>query len=187
MYKLLSYKKILLSISIFSCVPSFGFSNQHIDPLFVKKNFFQKIALLPQKLRKKRIRLQDKFNLALELRSLIQNFSQKRKPEYAFVQSTNPILPMEFSYNTEDHSPYSSPLYQIKKWVFTLIGDIAIMGVSIVYKPRAPLFRGYEYYKCLKIIQEQQILEGDILLRRFDYYLDQRFIPGDLNHGGIYV
>lgn len=81
--------------------------------------------------------------------------------------------------------------YKFKKWLFTLVGDIAVLGwkspLWLIYKPSAYKFRGDEYYHCICLITQGRIQKGDILLRRYDHFLDRRFIPGDLNHGGIYV
>ncbi|MCJ8345519.1 hypothetical protein MJH12_08260, partial [bacterium] len=81
--------------------------------------------------------------------------------------------------------------YRFKRWLFTLVGDIAIMGwnspVWVVYKPPAYKFKGDEYYQCVCMITQGKLQKGDILLRRYDHFLDRQFIPGDLNHGGVYV
>lgn len=79
------------------------------------------------------------------------------------------------------------------KRVFTLIGDIAITGSDhpmwVIYSPKPHKFKGQEYYNFIKksLADPEFLQPGDILLRCYDQYLDSYLIPGDLNHGGIYI
>lgn len=66
----------------------------------------------------------------------------------------------------------------------TMVGDIKVFKFPfwIVYDPGAYRVRGPE---CRKI---SDLLEpGDILLRRYDGYLDSHFIPGIFSHAAIYL
>lgn len=79
----------------------------------------------------------------------------------------------------------------LQKKLFTFIGDICLMGwkhpMWIVVKPRQHQFKSDEYQEMVRLVQKRVIKQGDILLRKFDGYLDTYIIPGDMNHGGIYV
>ncbi len=76
--------------------------------------------------------------------------------------------------------------YKIQKWIFTFIGNIRWSGFlhPFWFTLNSVSFRlkGQHYRKI-----ESLIRPGDILLRRFEGYLDKFLIPGFLNHGGIYV
>jgi len=52
----------------------------------------------------------------------------------------------------------------------------------MVYDPKSYRFKGRQYNEVLKVIRE-----GDVLLRRFDGYLNTIFIPGYWNHAGVYM
>lgn len=77
------------------------------------------------------------------------------------------------------------------KWLFTIIGDIAISRKPfwVSYAPEQHKFKGAEYSAFVtEIISNPKFLkDGDILLRCYDQYLDSYLIPGELNHAGIYV
>lgn len=76
-------------------------------------------------------------------------------------------------------------LYKVQKTVFRFIGDIKWSGWkrpfwftinAIGYK-----LRGEHYRKIIKKLQP-----GDVLLRRFEGYIDKWFLPGFWNHAGIF-
>lgn len=77
-------------------------------------------------------------------------------------------------------------LYNIKKWVFTFIGDIKWSGIThpfwFTINACGYGLRGDHYREVRPMLQP-----GDILLRRFEGYIDKWFIPGWWNHAGIYV
>jgi len=80
----------------------------------------------------------------------------------------------------------NSILYQIKRLLFTFIGDIKWSGIlrPMWFTINAPTFRlKGKHYRSLENI----IHHGDILIRRFEGYVDKWFIPGWWNHAGIYV
>ncbi|KKN98843.1 hypothetical protein LCGC14_0140840 [marine sediment metagenome] len=76
--------------------------------------------------------------------------------------------------------------YKIQKAVFGFIGDIRWHGLLrpfwITVNARTFQLKGKHYRAVEKLIQP-----GDILIRRFEGYLDRALIPGWFNHGGIYV
>jgi hypothetical protein len=76
--------------------------------------------------------------------------------------------------------------YKLKKWIFRFIGDIKWAGILhpfwFVINSTTFSLKGKHY----RII-EKLIKPGDILLRRFEGYLDKFLIPGWYNHAGIYV
>lgn len=76
--------------------------------------------------------------------------------------------------------------YKIQKALFTFIGDIKWSGLChpMWFTINAKTFRlkGKHYREV-----EQLIQPGDILIRRFEGYVDKIFIPGFWNHSGIYV
>lgn len=79
--------------------------------------------------------------------------------------------------------------YWLQKKILTMVGDIILSPYPffIQYKPSQHKFKGDEYAEFIKMIYNDKIKPGDILLRCFDGYLDSKLIPGDLNHGGIYI
>lgn len=76
--------------------------------------------------------------------------------------------------------------FKLKKWVFRFIGDIKWHGLfhPFWFTINAKTFqlRG----KHCRII-EQLIQPGDIVIRRFEGYVDKWLIPGWFNHAGIYI
>lgn len=77
----------------------------------------------------------------------------------------------------------------IKRKILTMVGDVMLNKYPpfVIYKPSQHKFRGEEYAMFIKMIENNKLQVGDILLRCFDGYLDTKLIPGDLNHGGLYV
>jgi hypothetical protein len=77
-------------------------------------------------------------------------------------------------------------LKKIKVYLLTLLGDIYFHGIFsplwITVNPKAHKLKGEHYRSVHKIIKP-----GDVLLRRFDGYVDKFFIPGFFNHAGIYI
>lgn len=77
-------------------------------------------------------------------------------------------------------------IYKLQSTLFTFIGDIGWSGWKrpfwLTFNIRSYRVKG-EHYASLK----QLLKPGDILIRRFDGYLDRFFIPGWWNHGGVYV
>jgi len=76
--------------------------------------------------------------------------------------------------------------YKLKKIVFRFIGDIKWAGIwhPFWFTVNATSFRlkGKQYREAAAVIKP-----GDILIRRFEGYVDKWLIPGWFNHGGIYV
>ncbi|MEK7394064.1 MAG: YiiX/YebB-like N1pC/P60 family cysteine hydrolase [Fibrobacterota bacterium] len=66
----------------------------------------------------------------------------------------------------------------------TILGDIKIFRwpLWVVYDPSSYRVRGAECRKILDMLEP-----GDILLRHYDGYLDNLFIPGVFSHGAIYL
>jgi len=52
----------------------------------------------------------------------------------------------------------------------------------IVWRPNVHKVKGYHVRKIMDVVEP-----GDILLRRFDGYLNTRFTPGFFSHAGLYV
>lgn len=77
-------------------------------------------------------------------------------------------------------------LYAIEKLVFTFIGDIKVHGwkrpLWFTINARGYQIKGEHYRIFSKLIQP-----GDIILRRYNDYLDSYLIPGFWNHTGIYT
>ena len=77
-------------------------------------------------------------------------------------------------------------LYTIQKKVFTFIGDVKWSGIlhPFWFTINAHNYRlkGSRYREIIKVIQP-----GDILLRRFEGYVDKWLIYGFWNHAGIYI
>lgn len=76
--------------------------------------------------------------------------------------------------------------YKVKKIAFRFIGDIKWAGIThpFWFTINATSFRlkGRHYRQLASIIKP-----GDVLIRRFEGYVDKWLIPGFWNHGGIYV
>lgn len=76
--------------------------------------------------------------------------------------------------------------YKIQKALFRFIGDLKWHGLfhPFWFTINAKTFRlkGKHYRKV-----EQLIQPGDIILRRFEGYVDKWLIPGWFNHAGIYI
>lgn len=66
----------------------------------------------------------------------------------------------------------------------TVFGDIKIFSYPfwVVYDPGAYKVRGAEMRSISNLL-----LPGDVLLRKYDGYLDGRFIPGFFSHVGMYL
>lgn len=86
--------------------------------------------------------------------------------------------------------------YELQKVLFTLIGDIAFHisvskknGFRLLFgiNPPAYKFSGDELYDCIEMLFDGKFQPGDVFLRKYDSYLDTKFIPGELNHAGIYA
>jgi uncharacterized protein YycO len=79
-----------------------------------------------------------------------------------------------------------SLLFKIEKAIFRFIGDIKWAGIlhPLWFTINSTSFRlkGKHYRKLESVIRP-----GDILIRRFEGYVDKWFIPGFWNHAGIYV
>lgn len=77
-------------------------------------------------------------------------------------------------------------LYNIQRYVFTFIGDIKWSGIKrpfwFTVNGIGYQLKGEHYREVVKIIKP-----GDILIRRFEGYVDKFFIPGWWNHAGIYI
>jgi len=75
-------------------------------------------------------------------------------------------------------------LTSIRDTALNILGDIKIFKYPpvFVYDPKSYKFKGHHYKQVLDVVQE-----GDVLLRRFDGYLNSYFIPGYWNHAGVYL
>lgn len=77
-------------------------------------------------------------------------------------------------------------MYKIQSKFFRFVGDIKCSGWQhpfwFTINAKNYLLKGYHYREVEKIIQP-----GDILIRRFEGYVDKWFIPGFWNHAGIYI
>jgi len=76
--------------------------------------------------------------------------------------------------------------FKLKKWIFRFIGDIKWAGIlhPFWFIINATTFRlKGRHYRDL----EEVIEPGDILIRRFEGYVDKFLIPGWWNHAGLYV
>lgn len=73
-------------------------------------------------------------------------------------------------------------LYEIKKKVFTIFGDLRLYPypLFLLYHPKGYKIKGDSFHKIAANIQT-----FDVLLRRYDTYLDKAFIPGYWNHAAI--
>lgn len=77
-------------------------------------------------------------------------------------------------------------MYKLKKLIFRFIGDIKWHGLlhPFWFTINAKTFqlKGKHYRMVEKLIRP-----GDIIIRRFEGYVDKVLIPGFWNHAGIYV
>lgn len=77
-------------------------------------------------------------------------------------------------------------LYSLQKYVFGFIGDIKWAGIKhpfwFTINAVGYRLKGEHYRKIRHLIQP-----GDIVIRRFEGYIDKWFIPGFWNHAGIYI
>lgn len=76
--------------------------------------------------------------------------------------------------------------YKIQKVLLRFIGDIKWHGLCrpfwITINAKTFQLKGKHYREV-----EQLIQPGDIIIRRFEGYIDKFLIPGWFNHAGIYV
>lgn len=74
--------------------------------------------------------------------------------------------------------------YNLKKKILTIFGDIEVHKYPFffIYNPTHYLIKGGDYEEVSTKIQP-----FDVLLRRFDRYIDNGFIPGFWNHAAIYT
>jgi hypothetical protein len=76
--------------------------------------------------------------------------------------------------------------YNLKKYLFTFIGDIKWHGwkhpLWIEINAAGYKLKGEHYREIRDLLRP-----GDIVLRRFNNYLDSYIIPGFFNHAGLYV
>jgi len=76
--------------------------------------------------------------------------------------------------------------YKFKKYIFRFIGDIKWTGVRhplwFVINAKTFQLKGKHYRKV-----EPLIKPGDIVIRRFEGYVDKWLIPGWWNHAGLYI
>ena len=79
-----------------------------------------------------------------------------------------------------------SLLFKLEKVVFRFIGDIKWAGVLhpfwLTINAKTFRLKGKHYRSVEELIQP-----GDIIIRRFEGYLDKFLIPGWFNHAGIYI
>lgn len=77
-------------------------------------------------------------------------------------------------------------LYKIQSAIFRWIGDIKFSGWSkpfwFTFNASGYNLKGKDYRALIEIIKP-----GDIVIRRFEGYVDKWFIPGFWNHAGVYI
>ncbi len=77
-------------------------------------------------------------------------------------------------------------LYTIQKYIFRFIGDIKWGGILhpfwFTINATGYQLKGQHYRDLIT-----QIQPGDIVIRRFEGYVDKWFIPGFWNHAGLYI
>lgn len=77
-------------------------------------------------------------------------------------------------------------LYSFQKHVFGFIGDIKWSGIAhpfwFTINASGYKLKGEHYRKLIK-----RLKPGDILIRRFEGYVDKWFIPGFWNHTSLYI
>ncbi len=81
---------------------------------------------------------------------------------------------------------FKNLVYKIQSKFFRFVGDIKWAGWKrpfwFTINAQHYLLKGHHYREVEKIIKP-----GDILIRRFEGYVDKWFIPGYWNHAGIYI
>lgn len=84
------------------------------------------------------------------------------------------------------HNTKTTLLFKVEKAIFKFIGDIRYHGLLhpfwITINAKTFQLKGKHYRQLEKLIQP-----GDIVIRRFEGYIDKFLIPGWFNHAGIYV
>lgn len=77
---------------------------------------------------------------------------------------------------------FDSFFYRIKRKFLTILGDIEYHSYPffLIYNPKHYALKGKHFEMVSKILQPY-----DVLLRRFDKYIDNKFIPGFWNHAGV--
>lgn len=77
-------------------------------------------------------------------------------------------------------------LYTLQTHIFRFIGDIKWAGIAhpfwFTINATGYKLKGEHYRKL-----SQQLQPGDIVIRRFEGYIDKWFIPGFWNHAGLYI
>lgn len=79
---------------------------------------------------------------------------------------------------------FQNLIYNLKKKIITIFGDLEWhkFPCFLIYNPKHYALKGAHFQEVSEKIQPY-----DVLLRRFDKYLDNGFIPGFWNHAGIYL
>lgn len=74
--------------------------------------------------------------------------------------------------------------HSVWKWFLTVLGDIKVYRYPffVVYDPTTFRIKGHHTRQAMDVL-----CPGDIVLRRYDGYMDGWFIPGKYTHSGIYV
>ncbi len=79
-----------------------------------------------------------------------------------------------------------SLLYRIQSAIFRFIGDIKWAGITrpfwFTINAQGYRLKGSHFRRVERIIRP-----GDIVIRRFEGYVDKWLIPGYWNHAGVYV
>jgi len=72
----------------------------------------------------------------------------------------------------------------LPKWCLNFVSNVHLSGrpLWIKYHPELHKLKGHEIRKILEVLEK-----GDILLRRWDGYLNTFFTPGFWAHAGLYV
>lgn len=82
--------------------------------------------------------------------------------------------------------PSVSLRYRLQRCVFRFIGNIKWSGIKrpfwFTFNAEGYKLKGEDYRAVKKLIRP-----GDILIRRFEGYIDKWFIPGFWNHAGIFI
>lgn len=74
--------------------------------------------------------------------------------------------------------------YKTKSVLLNILGDIQYYKypLFLIYNPTTFKIKHHQARVAEKMIQP-----GDIILRRYDHYMDGLFIPGKYSHTGIYI